>query len=91
MLNAFNRSGGNAFITVLFDSVYTWALVVPLAFCLSHFTSVPITWMVAIVRGMEIIKCLIGYILVRSGIWVKNIVDQAPPDKQEPAPSTETA
>ena len=85
------RSGGNAFITVLFDSVYTWALVVPMAFCLSHFTSVPITWMVAIVRGMEIIKCLIGYILVRSGIWVKNIVDQAPTDKQEPAPSTETA
>ena len=72
------RSGGNAFITVLFESVYTWALVVPMAFCLSHFTSVPITWMVAIVRGMEVFKCLIGFILVRSGIWVKNIVDKAP-------------
>ena len=68
------RSGGNAFITVLFDSVYTWAIVVPLAFCLSRFTNMNVTWMLAIVNGMEIIKCFIAFAFVRSGIWVKNIV-----------------
>ena len=68
------RSGGNAFITVLFDSVYTWVIVVPLAFCLSRFTDMNVTWMLAIVNGMEVIKCTIAFAFVKSGIWVKNIV-----------------
>ncbi|MBR3141622.1 MAG: MATE family efflux transporter [Clostridiales bacterium] len=68
------RSGGNAFITVLFDSVYTWVIVVPLAFCLSRFTDMNVTWMLAIVNGMEVIKCFIAFVFVKSGIWVKNIV-----------------
>ena len=68
------RSGGNAFITVLFDSVYTWVIVVPLAFCLSRFTDMNVTWMLAIVNGMEVIKCSIAFVFVKSGIWVKNIV-----------------
>ena len=68
------RSGGNALITVLFDSVYTWVIVVPLAFCLSRFTSMNVTWMLAVVNSMEIIKCFIAFAFVRSGIWVKNIV-----------------
>lgn len=68
------RSGGNAFLTVLFDSVYTWVLVVPLAFCLSRFTSMSVTWMLFLVHAMEIVKCTIAFFFVRSGIWVKNIV-----------------
>ena len=68
------RSGGNAFLTVLFDSVYTWVLVVPLAFCLSRFTSMSVTWMLFLVHAMEIVKCTIAFLFVRSGIWVKNIV-----------------
>jgi Na+-driven multidrug efflux pump len=68
------RSGGNAVLTVIFDSVYTWVLVVPLAFCLSHFTNMGVTWMLFIVHGMEIVKCTIAFFFVRSGIWVKNIV-----------------
>lgn len=70
------RSGGNAFITVIFDSVYTWVIVVPLAFCLSRFTDMSVTWMLSIVNGMEVIKCFIAYAFVRSGIWVKNIVNK---------------
>ncbi len=68
------RSGGNAFITVLFDSVYTWAIVVPLAFILSRFTNMSVTLMLTIVNGMEVIKCFIAFAFVRSGIWVRNIV-----------------
>lgn len=68
------RSGGNAFLTVLFDSVYTWVLVVPLAFCLSRFTSMSVTWMLFLVHAMEIVKCTIAFFFVRSGIWIKNIV-----------------
>ena len=68
------RSGGNALITVIFDSVYTWVIVVPLAFFLSRGTNMSVTWMLSIVNGMEVIKCFIAYAFVRSGIWVRNIV-----------------
>ena len=77
------RSGGNAFITVLFDSVYTWLLVVPAAFCLSRFTSLSVLRMVALVRSMELFRCLIAFALVRSGISVKNIVN-TPGDEKIP-------
>ena len=69
------RSGGKAFITVLFDSVFTWVIVVPLAAYMSYFTGIPVMAMVAIIRATEIVKCIIAYILVRSGIWVRNIVN----------------
>ena len=69
------RSGGKAFITVLFDSVFTWVIVVPLAAYMSYFTGIPVMAMVAIIRATEIVKCFIAYILVRSGIWVRNIVN----------------
>ncbi len=68
------RSGGNTVITVIFDSVYTWVLVVPLAYYLSRYTGLSVSWMLALVRGMEVVKCLLGFLFVRSGSWVKNIV-----------------
>ncbi len=68
------RSGGNTVITVIFDSVYTWVVVVTLAYCLSRFTNMDILLMIAIIRGLELIKCIIAFFFVRSGIWVRNIV-----------------
>lgn len=69
------RSGGKAFITVLFDSVFTWVIVVPLAAYMSYFTGIPVMAMVAIIRATEVVKCFIAYAIVRSGIWVRNIVN----------------
>lgn len=68
------RSGGNTVITVIFDSVYTWVVAVTLAYCLSRFTNMEILLMIAIIRGLELIKCIIAFFFVRSGIWVRNIV-----------------
>ena len=68
------RSGGNTVITVIFDSVYTWVIVVTLAYFLSRFTNTDILLMIAIIRGLELIKCIIAFFFVRSGIWVRNIV-----------------
>ncbi len=68
------RSGGNTLITVIFDSIFTWAIVVPTAYVLSRYTNMNIIMMVAIVRSLEFFKSLIGFIMVRSNIWVKNIV-----------------
>ena len=69
------RAGGNAFVTMLFDAVYTWVIVVVTAYVLSRYTTLSITWMVAIVRSLEIFKSTIGFFMVRSGMWVRNIVN----------------
>ena len=67
------RSGGKTFITMIFDSGFVWLLSVPFAFILSHFTGMPMIWMVAAVQSLELIKCITGGLFVRSGIWAKNI------------------
>lgn len=70
------RSGGKTIITFLFDSVYTWVLLIPLAYILANFTPLHITSVVFIVSFSEIIKDVIGFFMVKSGIWVQNIVEK---------------
>ena len=70
------RSGGNTLITVLFDSIYTWAIAVTTAYILSRYTGLSVTWMLAIINGLEVIKCTIAFFFVRSGMWIKNIVKE---------------
>lgn len=69
------RSGGKTIITFLFDSVYTWVLVIPFAYTLSNHTSLSIQSVFFLVQFTEIIKVCIGIFMVRSGSWVQNIVD----------------
>ncbi|MCR5249314.1 MAG: MATE family efflux transporter [Lachnospiraceae bacterium] len=68
------RAGGNTLITFVFDSCFVWLISVPVAYALSRFTRMDVVLMVLIVQSLELIKCLIGYAMVRSGIWAKNIV-----------------
>ena len=70
------RSGGKTWITFLFDSVFVWVVVVPFAFCLSRFTSLGIITVYLLVQATEIIKCIIGFLMVRSGIWLQNMVEE---------------
>lgn len=70
------RSGGKTVITFLFDSVYVWAILIVAAFALSRFTTIPIVPMYLIVQSLEIIKCGIGYVLVKKGVWAKNLVEE---------------
>ena len=68
------RSGGKTLITFAFDCGFMWLITVPLAFLLSTLTSLNILWLYAIVQLINIIKCIMGYIFVKKGIWIKNIV-----------------
>lgn len=68
------RSGGKTWITVLFDSVYVWLVDIPLAYVLSRFTGLPIVWVYLSCQLIEMLKCFVGYILVKKGIWLQNIV-----------------
>ena len=68
------RSGGKTLITFVFDSMFVWVLQIPLAAILSRLTSLPILPMYTLVEGMNLIKCLIGAIMLKSRKWVVNLV-----------------
>lgn len=70
------RSGGKTGVTFIFDSVYTWVLVIPFAFVLANFTALSIQMVFFLVSFMEIVKATIGFFMVRSGVWLQNIVNE---------------
>ena len=70
------RSGGKTFVTFLFDSGFAWLISVPTAFCLAHYTQLNIIIIYFICQILELLKCAIGYGLIKSGIWLSNIVDE---------------
>lgn len=67
------RSGGKTFATFLFDGGFIWIIMLPLAFCITRYTDMSIIWVYIICRAVEILKCLIGKLLVRSGCWIQNL------------------
>lgn len=70
------RSGGKTLITFLFDSVFVWIVSIPAAYMLTRFTGLNILVIFIICQSLDIIKCIIGYILMKKGIWLQNIVDE---------------
>lgn len=68
------RAGGVTFVTFLFDSLFVWVVSLPLALVLVKLTDASIVLVYFIVQITEIIKSVIGYLLIKSKIWVKNLV-----------------
>ena len=68
------RSGGKTLITFVFDSGSLWLLNIPVAFVLSRFTAVPILQMYLTIELLNLVKCAVGFVLVRQKKWVKNLV-----------------
>ena len=68
------RSGGKTIVTFLFDSVFTWVIMAPLAFVLAHYTGLGIVWVYFFVQGTEIIKNIMGYFMVKSNVWLVQMV-----------------
>lgn len=68
------RSGGKTIITFLFDCVFLWCVSIPAAYFLSRFTTVPMVPLYLMCLSLDIIKCIIGFILVKKGVWINNIV-----------------
>ena len=68
------RSGGRTFITFLFDGFSMIAVNFPIAFVLSRFTDANVLWIFISVQIGGMVKCILGYILVKKGVWLRNIV-----------------
>ena len=69
------RSGGRTLITCLFDGLFLLAVSVPVAYILSKYTYLSVYIILIAVRFVDTIKCLFGLLLVRRGIWIKNMTE----------------
>ncbi len=70
------RSGGQTYITLIFDSVFMWVISVPTALLLVKFTNFDITLIYFICQAVDIIKVVIGLVLLKKGVWIRNIVSE---------------
>ncbi len=68
------RSGGKTLVTFLFDSVFTCTVSVSLAFVLCEFTTLSVLAIYTVIQAIDIIKVIIGVILIKKGVWISNIV-----------------
>lgn len=70
------RSGGKTLVTFFFDSVFVWCVSVPIAYFLSRYTSLPVLVIFTLVQIGDWIKCGIGFVLVKKGVWLQNIITE---------------
>lgn len=67
------RSGGKTGITFLFDSCYAWVVCVTIAAVLAFLTDIPVVPLYLICQSLEIIKCIVGFVLVKKGVWINKL------------------
>lgn len=67
------RSGGKVFITFMFDSVFTIVIRVTITLAVAVFTDLSIYYVYLISELVEVIKIVLGTILVKKGIWLVSI------------------
>ncbi len=68
------RSGGKTFITFLFDSVFSWVVAVPYVFLMVRYSGLNIEALYPLCYLTDVIKAVIGILVVRTGYWAKNMV-----------------
>ncbi len=69
------RSGGRTVLTFVFDSVFTWGVNIPIAYLLAYHTPMTIVPLYFAVQSVELFKVIIGFILIKKGVWIHNIVE----------------
>lgn len=68
------RTGGKTVVTFFFDCVFVAAVAYPVSFVLSRFTNMPLVYLYLTIQLLDLIKILIGLILVVKGVWMNNLV-----------------
>ncbi len=71
------RSGGKTGITFFFDAGFMWVCMIPAAYLLSRYSGLPIMATYILCQSLDIIKCIVGFVLVKKGVWLQNIVNQS--------------
>lgn len=68
------RSGGQVVVTMLFDSVFMWVVVLPVTAFFAYGTAVGIEWLFIIGQASECLKCILGWIFLKRGTWLRQLV-----------------
>jgi putative MATE family efflux protein len=69
------KTGGKTLITFCLDSVLMWIVYVPTSWCLSKLTNLDILYLYLIVQSLDVLKSILGFILVHKRTWVQNITN----------------
>ena len=67
------RAGGRTMVAFLFDSIFVWSVSVTVAFILSRFTNLPVHMIFLSVQLLDLVKMIVGTILIKKGIWIQDI------------------
>lgn len=70
------RSGGKTLLTFIFDCGFTWGVTIPFAFITAHYTSMGIIPIYLCVQLLDLTKCIVGYILIKKGVWINKIISK---------------
>ena len=70
------RSGGKTLMTFAFDSVFSWAVTLPAAALMCFLTDMPILAVYAAVQALDIIKIVIGAVMIKRGVWIANLAEE---------------
>ena len=68
------RSGGKTLLTFIFDCGFTWGVTIPFAYITAHHTSMGIIPLYLCVQLLDLTKCIVGYFLIKKGIWINRII-----------------
>ena len=68
------RAGGKTVVTFFFDCAFLWAVSIPVVFLLSRLTDIPAHYIYAAGQIADWGKCVLGFVLVKKGVWLQNIV-----------------
>ena len=77
------KTGGKTFTTFMLDSVLFWVLFIPLAWILAKLTTVPLIVIYIVVQSCDIVKSIIGIIIISKGSWIQNLTVQNETSKVE--------
>lgn len=69
------RAGGKTLITLIFDSGFVWGLMIPVAFVLTRYTDLPMPAVFIAVNAIDMFKCVVGFCLLRSNMWLNNMTE----------------
>ena len=71
------RSGGKTVITFIFDSGAVWTINYTLVFVLTHYAlAMPVETVYLAEQLSGLIRCAVGFVLVKKRIWVNNLTTE---------------
>ncbi|MBO7742375.1 MAG: MATE family efflux transporter [Victivallales bacterium] len=67
-------AGGCTVQNMLMDSIFSWTIVIPVTWAIGRFTDMPIIPFYLLSNLMEILRCIVSYIMYASGRWSRNLI-----------------